>query len=91
MFYYTYALECKYVDGNKQFYIGSTKDLVSRFREHKNRQVVATKKYSEIKLVYYEACLSKTDSRKREIQLKTGFGRGYLKKRIYGYLHCEIS
>ena len=91
MFYYTYALECKSVDGNKQFYIGSTKDLVSRFREHKNKQVIATKKYSEIKSVYYEACLSKTDSRKREIQLKTGFGQGYLKKRLENYLHSGIS
>jgi len=33
-------------------------------------------------LVYYEACLSKKDAQNREKQLKTGFGRGYLRKRL---------
>jgi len=37
------------------------------------------------KLVYYEVCLSKKDAQKRERQLKTGFGRGYLRKRLENY------
>lgn len=37
-------------------------------------------------LVYYEACLSHKDAAEREKQLKTGFGRGYLKKRLKDYL-----
>jgi len=33
-------------------------------------------------LVYYEACLEKDNAVKREKELKTGFGRAYLKRRI---------
>jgi hypothetical protein len=32
-----------------------------------------------------EACLSKEDASEREKQLKTGFGRGYLKRRLKNY------
>jgi putative endonuclease len=49
-------------------------------------EVFATKKFDTIELVYYEACISKTDAIKRELQLKTGFGRGYIKKRLESYL-----
>jgi len=38
------------------------------------------------KLIYYEACLSKKDAQNRERQLKTGFGRGYLRRRLKDYL-----
>jgi len=31
-------------------------------------------------------CQKETGARKRELQLKTGFGRGYLKRRIENYL-----
>ena len=54
--------------------------------EHKAGEVKTTKSFDVILLIYYEACLSKTDARKRELQLKTGFGRGYLKRRLEGYL-----
>ena len=35
-----------------------------------------------MELVYYEAGLDKESAIKREKQLKTGFGRAYLKRRI---------
>jgi putative endonuclease len=38
------------------------------------------------KLVYCEVCLSKKDAQNRERQLKTGFGRGYLKRRLKNFL-----
>ncbi len=47
-----------------------------------SHSVATTKKFDTIKLVYYEACVNKMDARKRELQLKTGFGRGYIKKRL---------
>ncbi len=34
-----------------------------------------------LKLIYYEACLSKIKEIEREKMLKTGFGRSYLKRR----------
>ncbi len=85
--FYTYVLLCIDKELNrKHFYIGSTKDLKNRVSEHKAGEVKTTKSFNNINLIYYEACLSKTDARKRELQLKTGFGRGYLKKRLENYL-----
>lgn len=81
--YYTYVLLC--IDGKhgrKEFYTGVTSDLRKRMFDHKNKKVRTTKSYNDLHLVYYEACISKTDAMKRELQLKTGFGRGYLKKRL---------
>ena len=83
--YYTYVLACSDQD-RKDLYIGSTEDLKNRFKEHCNREVKTTKSFDKIILVYYEACLNKSDARKRELQLKTGFGRGYLKRRLENYL-----
>ncbi len=85
MFFYTYALVCK--GGNsRSFYIGYCRDIEERIQQHMRGEVFATKKFDSIELVYYEACISKTDAIKRELQLKTGFGRGYIKKRLESYL-----
>ncbi len=85
--YYTYVLLCFDKKRQRQeLYIGSTGDLKDRFKKHKIGEVKTTKSFDNIVLVYYEACVNKTDARKRELQLKTGFGRGYIKKRIQSYL-----
>jgi len=56
--------------------------LNSRLREHNLGKVFATKSRVPLKLIYYEACLNKENAIKREKQLKTGFGRKYLKNRL---------
>jgi putative endonuclease len=85
--YYTYVLICKDLKLNRtKFYVGFAEDLMNRVREHKNKEVQTTKSFNMVDLIYYEACMNKTDARKRELQLKTGFGRGYIKKRIENYL-----
>ncbi len=87
MMYYTYVLFCRDRRRNREeFYIGSSDDLKNRVREHKLGEVKTTKSFDEVILIYYEACLNKTDARRRELQLKTGFGRGYLKRRLENYL-----
>ena len=87
MFYYTYVLLCSYKNLDKKtFYIGYTTDIKKRYRKHLNKEVNTTKKFDSLNLIYFESCLNKTDARKREIQLKTGFGRGYLKNRLMIYL-----
>jgi len=91
MFYYTYVLECINNNSQKDYYVGYCKDLRKRIQTHQNKTVFATKKYYEVKLIYYEACINKTDARIRELQLKTGFGRGYVKKRLRSYLQSGIS
>lgn len=90
--FYTYVLLC--VDAaldRKDFYIGSTGDLKNRVIEHKAGEVPTTKKFDKITLVYYESCLNKTDARKRELKLKTGFGRGYLKRRLENFLKIDAE
>ena len=85
--FYTYVLLCNDDKISRhRFYVGSTGDLVNRLKEHKNGETKTTKSFKSITLIYYEACLNKTDARKRELQLKTGFGRGYLRRRLGDYL-----
>ncbi len=77
--YYTYVLKSE-KDG--KLYVGYTQDLQNRFAQHQSGLVDATKYRLPLNLVYYEACLIKESAIAREKQLKTGFGRKYLKNRI---------
>jgi putative endonuclease len=80
MYFYTYVLNNQ---KDNSLYIGWTVDLKNRLKEHNSGQVFATKDLAPLYLVYYEACLSKKKAIAREKQLKTGFGRAYLKRRLY--------
>jgi len=85
--HYVYVLYCVDTKRNRRkFYIGSTDNYKERVTLHKKKCVKTTKSFDKIELVYLEMCLNKTDARKRELQLKTGFGRGYIKRRIENYL-----
>jgi putative endonuclease len=77
--WYTYVLYSKKLN---RFYIGSTNNLKRRIAEHKSGKTHTTFRMKNHKLVYCEICLSKKDAQNRERQLKTGFGRGYLRKRL---------
>ena len=79
MFYYTYVLKSE-KDG--KLYVGFCENLKLRFAEHQSGLVKSTKYRQPLKLVYYEACRNKMDAILREKQLKTGFGRAYLNRRI---------
>lgn len=76
--FYTYVLRCG--DGN--LYVGSTGNLRSRITQHQAGRVTATASRLPVRLEYYEACQSEISARLREKQLKTGFGRAYLKRRL---------
>ena len=82
MFYYTYVLQSTL---DKRFYIGFINNLRKRFLKHQNGEVPATKKRRPLKIIYYEACLNKEKAVKREKYFKTGFGRRFLKARIYSW------
>ena len=85
--FYTYVLLCRDYNRNRsKFYVGTTQDLRKRVISHKTKSVKTTKIFDKLELIYYECCLSKTDAMKRELQLKTGFGRGYIKRRLAEYL-----
>ena len=68
---------------NGQLYIGFSKDLRKRLKEHTNGKVFTTKKYLPVELVYYEGYASWKDAQEREKMLKR-FGSTYvhLKKRL---------
>ncbi len=51
-------------------YIGSTRDLRIRFKEHNEGKVRSTQSYKPFILLYYEAYRSYSLARKREVELK---------------------
>ena len=77
--FYTYVLRST---KDSKLYIGWTPDLKNRIIAHNKGFVEATKYRRPLELVYYEACLSKVKSLKREKYFKTGFGRNFLNQRI---------
>ena len=81
--WYTYLLKSK---KDNRWYTGCTSDLRKRFKEHNNGLVQSTKGRGPFDLIYYEACLNKKDAFTREIYLKTGMGKRYLKNRLNRFL-----
>ena len=80
--YYVYLLESiKY----KSWYIGYSTDLRKRFESHNTGRSKATKTKRPWKLIYYEAYIERLDAKKRELYLKSGAGRIFLKKQLSKY------
>ncbi len=63
--YYVYLLQSTC----DSLYVGYTKDLQRRFREH-NEGKVASTRGKVWRIVYYEAYVSEADARRRERRLK---------------------
>ncbi len=82
-FYYVYVLRSK---KDKNFYVGYTEDLKSRFEQHHKGLVDSTKDRRPLELIYSEACLNKTDALHREKYLKTYLGKLFLRNRLKSYL-----
>ena len=79
---YVYVLENK----KKRWYTGSTNNLRKRFKQHNAKRSDYTKQGGPWKLVYYETCINEQDARSREIYLKSGMGKRYLKNRLKCFL-----
>jgi putative endonuclease len=77
--FYTYILKSK-KDG--KLYTGSTKDLRKRLSQHLKGECLTTKSRGPFILIYYEACLIEEKARSRELFLKSGMGKRYLKNRL---------
>lgn len=77
--YFTYVLKSLTDD---KLYTGWTDNLIERIKKHNDGVVVSTASRRPFVLVYYEACVVKADAIRREKELKTGFGRAYLKRRL---------
>ena len=81
--YYTYVLKSKNYD---KWYTGSTNDLRKRLKLHNDGKSNYTKKYKPYEIIYYEACNNEQDARSRELYLKTGVGKRYLRNRLRRFL-----
>jgi len=80
--FYTYILKS---NKNGRMYTGSTNDLRKRLKQHNDGKSTFTKRDKPYEVIYYEACLNKDDARSRELQLKSGYGKRYLKNRLRGF------
>ncbi len=81
--FYTYILKSK-KDG--KMYTGYTDDLRKRFKEHNLGKSLHTKSRGPFELIYYEACTEQKDARSRELYLKSGKGKRYIKSRLKRFL-----
>ncbi|HWA32384.1 MAG TPA: GIY-YIG nuclease family protein [Candidatus Paceibacterota bacterium] len=81
--FYTYLLQSK---KNGKFYTGYTNDLRKRFKQHNDGKSTYTKDKGPYELIYYEACLKEEDARSRELYLKSGRGKRFIKSRLKRFL-----
>lgn len=67
-------------------YTGYTGDLRKRFKEHQQNKSPYTKGRGPYEIIYYEACINEQDARSRELYLKSGMGKRYMKNRLKRFL-----
>ena len=81
--YYVYILRST---KDKLWYTGLSDDLRKRFREHNEEHIGWANGRGPFELMYYEMCKNITDARSREVYLKSGMGKRYLKNRLKRFL-----
>lgn len=86
-FFFTYVL-LSLKDG--MFYTGYTRDISERIIQHHSGKVPSTADRRPLRLLYYEACLTKEDAIARERYLKSGMGKRYIRNRIKTYLNKDL-
>ena len=64
---------------NGRLYIGSTNDLERRLAEHNSGKSKYTRSTRPFELVYQEDCKERVEARRRELFLKSGKGREFLR------------
>lgn len=84
--WYVYVLQS---EKDNKWYTGYSDNLKRRFTEHNKGLVFSTRKRRPFKLIYYEACLNEDDAKMREIYLKTGMGKRYIKNRLKFYFNTS--
>jgi putative endonuclease len=77
--WYVYALESKI---DQRIYVGMTKDLNRRIKEHNLGRTSSTRAYRPWVLIYHEVQMSTSQARSREKYLKTGIGKEFLKSLV---------
>ena len=88
MFYYVYLLQSL---KDRSLYVGFTKDLKLRLKQHNTGLGEHTKKYMPWELIHYEAYRHEEDARRREKYLKTNQGGRLLKRMLKEYFYAKKS
>ncbi len=78
-FYFVYVL---FSEKDRKLYIGFTSDLEQRKRQHFNGEVISTFRRRPLKLIYFEAHLSKIAALRREAYFKTTSGKRTLRQML---------
>jgi len=86
--YYVYVLVSL---KDRRFYVGSSEDLRKRFREHQDGRVASTRGRLPLKLICYEAYLTKYDALRRERYLKSSDAKKEFRVRFKGTLQILIE
>ncbi|MBS1770587.1 MAG: GIY-YIG nuclease family protein, partial [Acidobacteria bacterium] len=77
--YFVYVIECE----NGSYYIGQTEDIEVRYKQHCDGNGAKwTKANKSVRIIHYEEFTSREEAIKREHDLKTGFGRKWIKREI---------
>lgn len=79
--YYVYVLKSL---RNGRFYTGSTNNLQRRIAEHNSGKSKYTKLTKPFQLIRTETYLTRKDAVRREMKLKSGQGRQWLKQKYIG-------
>jgi len=86
-FYYVYVLRSL----KKNFlYVGFTKDLKKRLKEHNNKEELSTKYYAPFELIHYEGYRNIKDAKRREEYFKTTKGKTTLRAMLKEFLKCQL-
>jgi putative endonuclease len=76
-----FAVYVLYSESHDRLYIGYTSDLITRFHFHnKLSKKGFTIRFRPWQVIHVEFFKSKRDARGREIQLKTGAGREWIRR-----------
>ncbi|MCA9379714.1 GIY-YIG nuclease family protein [Candidatus Dojkabacteria bacterium] len=81
--FYVYVIQSQI---DKSWYIGYTKDLDLRIKQHNRGESIHTRKHLPYNLICYFALPNKKDAKRYEKYLKSGYGRRTLKKMLKEYL-----
>ena len=74
--YFTYVL---YSEKHNRFYIGMSADVEKRLTEHNAGKTKSTKGYMPWALLFIEEFKTRNEAREREVYLKSGAGREYVR------------
>jgi len=66
---------------NGHFYVGMTENIANRIARHNRGDNKSTKAHRPWELFFFESCSTRDEARKREVYLKSGIGKEYIKRK----------